>query len=304
MRRILQQVRRILDRLVGYKLSPLVSKAVGKPDASAGRVQSVALRMVVERDREIEAFNPAEYWTVDGYFTRPDATAPLLRARLVTDGEDLTVASQTASDQLVALLHTARYRVEAVRPQLREQRPSPPFTTSSLQQAASSRLGFSPRRTMALAQQLYEGIDTDEGRVGLITYMRTDSTQVAAQAQREARAWITGAYAAEYVPPSPPVYSSHAKNAQEAHEAIRPTAVHRTPDSVRSRLDEAQQRLYELIWRRFVASQMAPARLRRHAADLRAAVGADDLPHRFRATATRTLFPGYLVVAQDENAPD
>ncbi|MBM4437700.1 MAG: hypothetical protein FJ029_10810, partial [Actinobacteria bacterium] len=162
----------------------------------------------------------------------------------------------------------------------------------------------SPRRTMALAQQLYEGIDTDEGRVGLITYMRTDSTHVAVQAQHEARAWITGAYAAEYVPPKPPIYRSRAKNAQEAHEAIRPSAVHRTPDSVRSRLDEAQLRLYELIWRRFVASQMAPARLRRHAADLRAAVGTDDLPYRFRATATRTLFPGYLVVAQDENAPD
>ncbi len=296
-----QQARRILDRLVGYQISPLLNRRVQR-GTSAGRVQSVALRMVVERDREIDAFDPQEYWTIDGLFAHPGVEQARVRAGLASADGDLEIESQTRADELSVQLRQARYRVESVRERSQQRRPAAPFTTSTLQQAASAQLGMAPRRAMSLAQQLYEGVDTGSGREGLITYMRTDSTTVSAQAQAEAREWIVGNFAADYLPESPPQYRSRARNAQEAHEAVRPTSTYRSPDEMRAYLDRDQLRVYELIWRRFVASQMSPARQRRVSASILPSRESGDLPYRFNASATETVFPGQLAVARPDRA--
>ncbi len=298
-----QQARRILDRLVGYQISPLLNRRVQR-GTSAGRVQSVALRLVVERDREIDAFDPQEYWTIDGRFAREGTTSPQAVARLTGEEGDLEIGSEAESDALLRAIEGARYRVESRRDQTHKRQPAAPFTTSTLQQAASSRLSMAPRRAMAIAQQLYEGVNTDSGRLGLITYMRTDSTNVSALAQREARSWIGENFTGRHVPERPPTYRSRVKNAQEAHEAVRPTSVDRTPDSISGFLDRDQLRLYDLIWRRFVASQMAPAELLRRTAVFQPSRDAADLQYRFRATTTETIFPGFLAVARPDAEPD
>ena len=259
-----QQARRILDRLVGYSISPLLWKNV-RSRLSAGRVQSVALRLIVEREREIQVFVPVEYWSIEAELARQAERKKKKRRSFVAKlarihGEQADLKNQEDTQKIVDDLEGAAYVVESVKKRERRRRPSAPFTTSTMQQQSSRRLGFTARRTMANAQGLYEGAEIgDEGPVGLITYMRTDSVNVAEVAQQEARAFIEANYGPDYLPAEPPKYKTRAKSAQEAHEAIRPTSVLRTPEIVKPHVPRDQYRLYKLIWSRFVASQMAPA---------------------------------------------
>ncbi|NPA05992.1 MAG: type I DNA topoisomerase, partial [Chloroflexi bacterium] len=272
---------------------------------SAGRVQSVALRLVVEREREIQSFVPKEYWTIDAEF-RPQGRETTYRAQLQkVDGQEPELPNEAAVKPLLADMERASYVITRIKRGERRRRPAAPFITSTLQQEASRRLGFSPKRTMAVAQQLYEGLDVGEGgATGLITYMRTDSTYVSPLAQQEARKYIAQTLGPEYLPPKPPKYQTRARHAQEAHEAIRPTSVFRTPDKVKPYLSQDQYRLYKLIWQRFVASQMAPAVYDTMSVDIE---GRGEV-HRylFRATGSRLKFRGYLAVyeeAKDDDAP-
>ncbi len=310
-----QQARRVLDRLVGYKLSPLLWRKV-RGRLSAGRVQSVAVRLVVEREREIDQFEPEEYWTISaelsqlpyrGQANRPYFTGKLFRI----NGEEPELGSETAVAPHVAALEAADYRVGDVRLGKRTRKPAAPFTTSTLQQEASRQLGYGTTKTMRVAQQLYEGVDVgDEGVVGLITYMRTDSVAIAGEAQNEARDFIAAQYGQDYVPAEPPVYKTRAKLAQEAHEAIRPTSVLRTPKSIKSRLPKDQYRLYRLIWERFVASQMAPALYDTVSADIWAGdapLAVEQRPYLFRATGSTLRFAGFLALYEEtepEDRPD
>ncbi|MFA5026919.1 MAG: type I DNA topoisomerase, partial [Candidatus Methylomirabilota bacterium] len=256
-----QQARRILDRLVGYKISPLLWEKVRR-GISAGRVQSVALRLVVDREREVRAFVPTEYWSITAQCARPDGAGPEFSARLLRVGEaKVQIPSQAVADDLLAELaaHRDAFRVATLTRKQKRRNPVPPFTTSKLQQEAARKLRFPARKTMQVAQQLYEGIELGEGEaVGLITYMRTDSTRVAPEAQAEAREYIAKRYGAEFLPEKPPAYRS-GKGAQEAHEAVRPTSVLREPSQLLRLLNRDQLALYTLIWNRFVASQMRPA---------------------------------------------
>ncbi|NOY82250.1 MAG: type I DNA topoisomerase [Kiritimatiellaeota bacterium] len=290
-----QQARRVLDRLVGYQVSPLLWKRI-KPGTSAGRVQSVALRLVCEREREIQDFKPREYWNFEAIF-EPLPQGPAFKARLVElDGAKPAVPNAATAEAIAAELEPATFAVAATSKKQKTKRPPPPFITSTLQQAAGNLLRLSTRRTMRIAQQLYEGIELGtEGAVGLITYMRTDSVAVAREAQTMARTFIGKEFGPEFVPPKPNVFRS-GKSAQEAHEAIRPTDVNRTPEKVAPYLDASQLRLYRLIWSRFTASQMAPARFLEHVIDVRA--GGPGLSHDclFRATAVSVVFPGYRKV--------
>lgn len=301
MRRVeAQQARRILDRIVGYTLSPLLRDKMGRRGLSAGRVQSVAVRLVVEREREIEAFVPVEYWTLEAELAKQEAQKRSFIARLHRiRGEEPQLPSESVVQAVVAELERASYRVTDVKEGQRRRSPSPPFTTSTMQQEASRRLGFTAKRTMALAQQLYEGIDLGDGAVGLITYMRTDSLNVAEQAQREAREFIAASYGAEFMPPEPPIYKTKTRGAQEAHEAIRPTSVMRTPESVRPYLDNSQYRLYRLIWERFVASQMAPAIYDTVAVEITAVPPSADGEYLFRASGSSLRFKGFLAVYEE-----
>ena len=302
-----QQARRILDRLVGYKLSPLLWDKV-RPRLSAGRVQSVAVRLVVEREREIENFVPEEYWSIEAELAReaerdvPDRLA--FRARLHRiEGEPVELPSEEAVRPILEELKRSAFIVDSVKRGERKCSAAPPFTTSTMQQEASRRLGFSARRTMSVAQQLYEGIDIGNGgEVGLITYMRTDSLNVAEQAQEEAAAFIRGEYGPEYLPETPNHYQTTSKGAQEAHEAIRPTGVTRTPESLEKVLNRDQMRLYRLIWQRFVASQMTPAEYDTIRVDVLAGpAGAHNgnKPYLFRATGSTLRFLGFLAVYAD-----
>jgi len=302
-----QQARRILDRLVGYELSPLLWDKV-RPRLSAGRVQSVAVRLVVEREREIDGFTPEEYWTIDAELARAaerelpgrqSFTARLVRIR----GEEIRLPTIASVEPIVADLETAEYTVESIKKGQRKRRPYPPFTTSTLQQEASRRLGFTARKTMSIAQQLYEGVKIKgEGEVGLITYMRTDSTNIAAQAQAEARDYIRKTYGDAFYPESPNVFGRKAKGAQEAHEAVRPTTVNRTPDSVRNDLSKDQLLLYRLIWQRFLASQMAAAVYDTITVEVlagRPGSAPADKPYLFRAAGSTLRFQGFLAVYGD-----
>lgn len=281
-----QQARRVLDRIVGYKISPLLWDKVRR-GLSAGRVQTVALRMIVEREREIRAFVPKEYWTLHALLEA--AQPPPFEAKLFKyRGEDIEVPDEAAAQRIVREAWAADWRVAAVVKKEKRRNPAPPFTTSKLQQAAYNRLRYTAKRTMALAQRLYEGVELgEEGAVALITYMRTDSVRVSADALAQAREFIGAEYGANYLPEKPNFYRSK-KDAQEAHEAIRPTDVTRTPDAVRKYLDEDLFRLYQLIWQRFVASQMVPAVFDQTAID--AAAG----DYTFRATGSVLKFNGFL----------
>jgi len=294
-----QQTRRILDRLVGYKISPLLWEKVRR-GLSAGRVQTVALRLIVERERDIRAFKSEEYWTLDANLLGqmpPEFTAG---ARLI-DGKKWAVSDQQTADAIVEELKDARFVVQSIRRREKKRYPTPPFITSKLQQEAARKLNFSVKRTMALAQRLYEGIDLgSEGSVGLITYMRTDSTRVSESALTEVRALIRGVYGENYLPPQPVHYKA-GKAAQEAHEAIRPTSAARTPESLKHVLEPDLWKLYALIWSRFVASQMNPAVFDHTDVDIQA--GRVD----FRATGSVTKFSGFLSVYQEsknEEKPD
>ena len=298
-----QQTRRIVDRLVGYTLSPLLSRKI-RSGLSAGRVQSVAVRLVVEREREITAFTAREYWTLEAFLaTAEDAVFAAELVRI--DGAALDVGNEETAARHAAALRALKPRVTKVGTRKQSRSPAPPFTTSTLQQEASRKLGFSPKRTMSVAQRLYEGADTPEGHVGLITYMRTDSTAIAGVAMGEARDVIRGRFGEPYTMPKGRVYKTKSKGAQEAHESIRPTAFRRDPDSLARTLPSDELRLYRLIWQRAIASQMAAKELETTTVDLAAG------PYELRASATRTLFDGFSAVytegrddgtAEDEEA--
>jgi len=298
-----QQARRVLDRLVGYQVSPVLWKAIkGRKGLSAGRVQTVALRLVVERDREIEAFVPEEYWTLEAEFSKVDDERHF-RARLVRVGptrkDKPDLKTEADAQAIIDELEGANYRVLRVKRQRKKRRPYPPYTTSTLQQDGANRLGWGADKTMRVAQQLYEGVELPgEGTVGLITYMRTDSTHVAEAAQQEARELITRYWGEDYVPKKPPRYKTRAKVAQEAHEAIRPTSSQRTPRDLREPLTPDQAKLYELIWRRFIASQMKPAVYNVTTVDIACARDGQDLPYVFRASGRELIFEGFLKVYQ------
>ena len=297
-----QQARRILDRLVGYNISPILWTKV-RSRLSAGRVQSVALRLVVDREREIENFDPKEYWSIDGDFLNSEKP-PMFRAGLrKVDGEDLEVASQLTADGLLSDLRGAEYKVGKVKLDSRTRKPPSPFITSSMQQSASRRLRYSARKTMAIAQQLYEGIDLNSHEPsGLITYMRTDSTQVSKSAQAEARQVIRSKFGEEHLPEEPPTYKTRARRAQEAHEAIRPTSIARTPESIKGLLSKDQHKLYQLVWRRFLASQMKPAEYDTLSIE---AVGRSEAhEYLFKVNASSLRFPGFLAVLADRKSEE
>ncbi|HLQ34255.1 MAG TPA: type I DNA topoisomerase [Chloroflexota bacterium] len=288
-----QQARRVLDRLVGYKLSPLLWRKVRR-GLSAGRVQSVTVRLVCDREAQVEAFKPEEYWTIDadlakaGRHTKKDQFRAALLQRA---GKKIGLKNQADATGIVDALKGATYAVSDVRVKRTSRAPAPPFTTSTLQQEAARKLGFTAKRTMAVAQQLYEGVDiAREGPVGLITYMRTDSLNVATVAQSEARDYIRQRWGKDYVPDKPRFYKTRARGAQEAHEAIRPTATRRDPASLKDRLPSEQFRLYKLIWERFVASQMASAELDQTAVDV---IAGEFL---FRANGSVLVFSGCMVL--------
>ena len=296
-----QQARRALDYLVGFNLSPLLWKKVQR-GLSAGRVQSPALRMIVERELEIEAFNAREYWTIEADVSKDEQ--PFL-SRLVAYGgdkvEQFSFENETAARDVEKTILAAaggKLTTESVTKRQRRRNPAAPFTTSTLQQESSRKLGFNTQWTMRVAQKLYEGIELPgEGNVGLISYMRTDSVTLAAVAVEEIRDVIAERYGAENVPESPREFKTKAKNAQEAHEAIRPTSVARTPDSLKGALDEDQFRLYSLIWKRTMACQMVPAVFDTVAIEL--AAGPDDDGHRFRANGSILVEPGFMAVYKE-----
>ena len=314
-----QQARRVLDRIVGYTISPLLRKKINTKNLSAGRVQSVAVRLVVEREREIQAFVAVEYWSIEAELakqspanSRQSTDQQTFRAKLIKVA-DKDFECHTGDDalKLKAILEQCAYAVLDVRRKDERRNPSPPFITSSLQQEASRKLGFNPKRTMATAQKLYEGVNIGEGTVGLITYMRTDSTNISASAGKEAWAFIKEKFGDEYLPPTPRIYSKKVAGAQEAHEAIRPTSTFREPNSIREHLDADQFKLYDLIWKRFVASQMASAIFDTTAVDISAderrktkdehssSVLRPPSDFLFRANGSILKFPGFLAVYRE-----
>ena len=255
-----QQARRILDRIVGYKLSPFLWKKV-KRGLSAGRVQSVAVRLIVDREKEVKEFVPQEYWSIDAKFTAPSSRKVFAAKLSAIDGKKAEIANKEQSDEILKRLENAVYTVTDVKKRVTKKQPAPPFITSTLQQEASKRMGFQAKRTMKAAQELYEGVEIEGmGAVGLITYMITDSLRISDEARAAAAKCIEDIYGKEYLPPSPRVFKSK-KNAQDAHEAIRPSLPELTPDRVKSSLTTDQFKLYKLIWERFIASQMANALL-------------------------------------------
>jgi len=297
-----QQGRRVLDRLVGYSLSPLLWEKV-RSRLSAGRVQSVALRLVSEREQEIDDFVPKEYWTIAAEF-KPEGGRMGYVARLVRlDDADLDLPDEASVQPLLVDMEQAAYQIARIKRSERRRKPAAPFITSTLQQEASRRLGYTARRTMALAQQLYEGLDVGEGgSTGLITYMRTDSTNISELAQNEARQYIQQTYGNDSLPPVAPQYKTRAVGAQEAHEAIRPTSVLRLPEKVKAQLTGDQFRLYQLIWQRFVASQMEAAIYD----TLTVEIVAETALHRYglRASGSTLRFSGFLVVYEESQDED
>ncbi len=341
-----QQARRVLDRIVGYTISPLLRKKINTKNLSAGRVQSVAVRLVVEREREIQAFVPVEYWSIEAELAKRvgageqgrggagetrrhgDAETPAsnlqsltsksFRAKLVKVGDkDFECHAGDDALKLKAVLEQCAYVVLDVRKKEVQRNPAAPFITSTLQQEASRKLGYNARRTMQIAQSLYEGVAVgEEGSVGLITYMRTDSTNVAESAGKEAWAYIKQKFGDDYLPRTPRIYKTKVASAQEAHEAIRPTSVFREPNAIKQSLDADQFKLYELIWKRFVASQMASAVLDTTAVDIgaweRGSAGAGETNHPitqspnylFRANGSVIKFIGFLIIYPEEVEPD
>jgi DNA topoisomerase-1 len=299
-----QQARRVLDRLVGYKISPLLWDKVRR-GLSAGRVQTVALRLIVDREREIRAFIKREYWTIDVQLNAKKP--PMLTARFTKKNDEaIELPDETTTKSLLDQLDSAKYLVHSVSTKEKKRNPVPPFITSTLQQESSRKLRFSVKRTMMLAQRLYEGVELgSEGSVGLITYMRTDSTRVSQDALDEVRGLIKDRYGAPFVPASPNVYKSK-KDAQDAHEAIRPSSARRTPDDLAPYLQEDELKLYRLIWMRFVASQMTPAVFDQTTIDV-ASKGKDGANYMFRATGSVPKFNGFLDVykeSKDEKDSD
>lgn len=292
-----QQARRVLDRLVGYSISPLLWEKV-RNRLSAGRVQSVALRLIVEREREIEAFIPVEYWTIQAELAPEGKKTTYMTKLAKIDDVDPELGSQEAVESYLGDIEAAPFKITKIKKGERRRKPSAPFITSTLQQEASRRLGYTARKTMMVAQQLYEGLDFGEGgAVGLITYMRTDSTNVAEVAQEEARNFIRQTYGESYLPEKPPQFKTRAVSAQEAHEAIRPTSVLRQPEKLKQFLSPEQFKLYQLIWQRFVASQMESAVYDTISVEVTAA--GKDHNYLFRASGSTIKFSGFLVVYEE-----
>lgn len=288
-----QQARRILDRLVGYKISPLLWKKV-KKGLSAGRVQSVAVKIILDREAEINDFIPEEYWTITAKLAIKDSTFEAKFHQL--RGEKKELSSEADVQEVLKAIGKSSFKVRDVKEKERLRNPSSPFTTSSLQQEAARKLNFRASKTMSVAQQLYEGVDLGkEGTVGLITYMRTDSTRIAASAQEEAKELIIQKYGEDYVPESPRQYSKKSTNAQDAHEAIRPTSALRDPDTVKPFMSRDQFRLYKLVWERFMASQMASAIMDTLSVDIEAGETI------FRAAGSKVRFPGFMKVYVEGN---
>jgi len=297
-----QQTRRILDRLVGYQISPLLWKKV-RAGLSAGRVQSVAVRMICEREAQIKAFVPEEYWTITTQLE--GAQPPPFAAKLFKiEGKKPKIQTQEESESLLNELNQAEFRVSSITRKEKKRSPVPPFTTSTLQQEASRKLNFSAKKTMTLAQKLYEGIDLGKGEVGLITYMRTDSVRISTEFQNETLDYIKQKYGAEYTPSKPNTYKGKKKSKQkiqDAHEAIRPTSLTQAPEDIGKRLDKDLLRLYTLIWNRYIASQMTPARLDSTIVNIEAA------RFLFRVTGEVVTFPGFIRVyteGKDQVATD
>jgi DNA topoisomerase I len=291
-----QQARRVLDRLVGYSISPVLWEKV-RSRLSAGRVQSVALRLIVEREREIEAFNPVEYWSIEAELSPENKKTSYLTKLAKIDDKDPELGHKDITEGYLRDLDGATFTISKIKRSERRRKPSAPFITSTLQQEASRRLGYTARRTMMIAQQLYEGIDLGEGTVGLITYMRTDSTNIAEVAVNEVRDFINGAYGQSYLPETAPVYKTRAVSAQEAHEAIRPTSVLRQPEKIKDALSPEQFKLYQLVWQRFVASQMESAIYDTLSVEVLA--GGKQHQYLFRASGSTIKFPGFLIVYEE-----
>jgi DNA topoisomerase-1 len=297
-----QQARRVLDRLVGYSISPILWEKV-RGRLSAGRVQSVALRLIVDREREIDEFKSVEYWSIHGEFKHGSLKSSFLAKLARIDEKDPELTTESMVKPVLVDMETAQYVISKVKRGERKRKPSAPFTTSTLQQEASRKLGFTAKRTMGLAQGLYEGQDVGEGgTTGLITYMRTDSMNVSTIAQGEARDYVMGKYGANYLPAESPVYKTKSANAQEAHEAIRPTSAMRDPEKVKEFLDPAMFKLYRLIWQRFVASQMEAAVFD----TLQVEVTGKTTAHEYllRASGSAVKFPGFLVVYEEAKNED
>ncbi len=297
-----QQARRVLDRLVGYSISPILWEKV-RGRLSAGRVQSVALRLIVEREREIDEFKPVEYWSIHGEFKHGNPKSAFLAKLARIDNKDPELTTEAVVKPILIDMETAAYSVTKVKRGERRRKPSAPFTTSTLQQEASRKLGLTAKRTMGLAQGLYEGQDVGEGgTTGLITYMRTDSMNVSTIAQNEAREYVAGKYGKDYLPGESPIYKTKSANAQEAHEAIRPTSAMRDPEKVKEYLDPAMFKLYRLIWQRFVASQMESAVFD----TLQVEVTGKTTAHEYlmRASGSAVKFPGFLVVYEEARNED
>ncbi len=294
-----QQARRILDRIVGYQLSPFLWKKV-KRGLSAGRVQTVAVRLVVDRENEIREFVPKEYWSIDAKFTAPGSRKVFDASLVSVDGEKLEIPNQSSADNLLKRLENAEYTVTSVKKKITKKQPSPPFITSTMQQEASKKLGFSAKRTMKAAQELYEGVDIEGiGAVGLITYMRTDSLRISDEAKAAAAQYIEVVYGKNYLPDKPRNFKTK-NNAQDAHEAIRPSTPDLTPERVKSSLTTDQYKLYKLIWERFIASQMANALLDTVSVDI------DANGCTFRASGYSVKFDGFTVlyVETSDNAEE
>ncbi|MGV8935407.1 MAG: type I DNA topoisomerase, partial [Gallionellaceae bacterium] len=293
-----QQARRALDYLVGFNLSPLLWRKI-RPGLSAGRVQSPALRLIVERELEIEAFKAQEYWTVhlDTLKNKLPFSAKLFQYQ-GKKLEQLSIAGEDAYNKIFENLNAAKLPPKVVRvdKKAKQRYAAAPFTTSTLQQEGVRKLGMSADRVMRIAQQLYEGVDIGGQAIGLISYMRTDSVNLANEAVAEIRDYIGNNFAPDFLPRTQPVYKSKAKNAQEAHEAIRPTSILRSPDAIRDALTVDQARLYELIWKRTLASQMTPARFDTVSVDIR--LGGDDT--LFRASGQTLVFAGFIAVYQED----
>lgn len=288
-----QQARRILDRLVGYKISPLLWKKV-KKGLSAGRVQSVSVKLIIDRENEINAFIPEEYWTITAQLESGKATFDAKFYAL--NGTKKELGSEAEVEEVLQAIKSQSFVVQEVKEKERLRHPSPPFTTSSMQQEAARKLNYRASKTMSVAQQLYEGVELGkEGTVGLITYMRTDSTRIAPTAQEEAKGYIDEKYGSDFVPETPRQYSKKAANAQDAHEAIRPTSIFRDPETVKPYLSRDQLRLYKLIWERFVSSQMTSAVMDTMTIDLKAGEAV------FRANGSKIRFPGFMKVYVEGN---
>lgn len=303
-----QQARRVLDRVVGYRLSPLLWRKVEK-GLSAGRVQSVAVRMISDREYEIENFIPKEYWTIDVNLGKQDGHENHIFNAVLNNvkgsRKKISVANEQQSAELATDLKSATYIVSKIARKQVKRQPYGPFTTSTLQQEAWTKLRFTAKRTMVVAQQLYEGLPIgSEGQLGLITYMRTDSTYVSSQARNEARKYIKEFFGNSYITPSPRVFRKKSKGAQEAHEAIRPTSAYRDVDKIKSYLNQDQGKLYELIWKRMVSSEMSDAIIDSTSVIIEANASVSKQSYLFRASGSSIYFPGFLILRQENSEED